>query len=205
MIMKYQKRSAILCTAMLMLLSGCMSDPERPTYTEDELPYGATMRENKTSYAVPMTYDRRFIEEAQVEAVANALGSIQNQDADKYESMTPAYYTAYLKEVYGCGETDALLAELHTYIAASSGEDFQFNMVLINGVSTNRNAGGLADAFTLLEGIYDGEGSFSDSIVNAWDFTVEWDLSYDEGKQFSVVEEAHIYLFQTADSYFCVM
>lgn len=202
--MKHYKLLAVLCTAAALMLTGC--GEKEPDFTKEaELPYGATMRSDKNSYAVPMTYDRRFLDEAQVAATADILAAIQNQDADLYLQSTPSYYADYQMEVYECEEYPELLGHFHDYIAESSGEDFQFKMVLINDISDNRNAGGLSDAFTLLKELYDGEGSFEDSIVNAWDLTVEWDLTYDNAAKYAVIEEEHVYLFQTADGYFCVM
>ena len=37
------------------------------------------MREDKSSYAIPIAYDRRFINEEQVTAVTNFFSAIQNQ------------------------------------------------------------------------------------------------------------------------------
>lgn len=202
--MKYYRRITALCAALPLLLAGC--GEKEPDFTKEaELPYGATMRSDKNSYAVPITYDRRFFDETQVAKVANILASVQNLDAALYESSTPVYYYSYQKEAYGCSETTELLENFHAVLAESSGEDFTFNMVLINEISTDLGAGGLAECVALLDVLYDGEGSFVNTVENAWDLTVEWDLAYDGGTQYSVISEEHVYLFQTGDGCFCVM
>lgn len=201
--MKYWSRITALSLAALFMLAGC--GKKEPDFTqEEELPYGATMRSDKTSYAVPMTYDRRFLDDTQVAAVADILCAVQNQDADMYLNCTPDFYAAYQLEVYGAADYTALLGSLHTTVAESTGEDFTFNMVLINEISTNQNAGNLAEAMILLDNL-DEEGSFTSGIQNAWDLTVEWDLSYHNGESYTVINERHIYLFQTAEKCFCLM
>lgn len=198
--------AAVLTAAVCILsLSGCGNDPDRPTMTEEEMPYGATMRQNKTAYAVPISYDRRFIEEDQVKAVADMLGAIQNSDADLYKASTFEFYANYQLAVYSAENMDALMQKIHDSLASRSGSDFVFHMVVIDGISQNREQGNLGTAYTLLGDLYDGSGKFSDTIEDAWEFSMEWDMSYDSEQKSVILNDNHICLFKTADRYYAVL
>lgn len=201
--MKYTRIIAASMAAVccMGLLAGC-SEKEPDFTKEEELPYGATMRSNKNSFAVPMTYDRRFLDEEQVAVVADLLGAVQNQDTALFEQTAPDFYVSYQRdEVYKLNSTEELLAMLHDRLAEAAGDDFQFSMVLITDISQDRDSGELADALVLFNSIYDGDSKFSDTLEEAWNLTVEWDFVYDNGKQYSVAEGEHMYLFRTADGY----
>lgn len=191
--------AAVCCVG---LLSGCGEEPI-PDFTQEEnLPYGATMRSDKNSFGVPMTYDRRFLEEEQVAVVADLLASVQNQDTALFEQTAPDFYVRYQRdEVYKLESTEALLGVIHDRLAEASGEDFQFSMVLITDISQDQDSGNLADALVLFNSIYDGDGKFSDTLEEAWELTVEWDFTYDNGTQYSVSEGEHMYLFHTTNGY----
>ena len=45
----------------------------------------ATMRDD-TSRAVPLEYDKRFLEDGELDALANYYGSIQNEDVALFQS-----------------------------------------------------------------------------------------------------------------------
>ncbi len=200
------KRTVILplLLAVAMTAAGC--EEKEPDFTaESELPYGATMRENSSSYAVPMTYDRRFLEDEEVAAVASLLGAVQNKDADMYTAATPPGYAQYqLDEVYDYESMQELVDALHASVAKQSGEDFQFKMALINDLTASKESGGAADAMKLLDSL-SGDTKFSDTVEMAYDLDVEWDLTYDNGGSFATAQSQHIYLFKTKDGCYCMM
>ena len=203
-----QKRyriTALLLAALCLPLAGCSREPDFEK--ESELPYGATMREDKVSFAIPMTYDRRFIDDPQVTAVADFLASIQNADGDLYRSSTFDYYADYqVNEVYSYKTAQELVQALHDSVASYSGDDFTFNMVLINDFTTDRDTTNLSDAFGLLDGIApESTPKPSETIEEAWDLTVEWDIAYNGGESYYVVEEQHVLLFKDGDKYLCMM
>ena len=207
--MKQWKKLTALCLCAVCscaFLTGCGTNAKRnQNIAEEDLPFGATMREDKTSYAIPIAYDRRFINEEQVAAIANYYSAIQNQDADLYQASTFDYYLDYQKDkVYAVSSPEELVQKLHASIAQNAGEDFQFHMVTFTGVATNQEAGDLHEICTMLGSLYTGETSFSDSLTGAWDFTVEWNINYENDSKFLNVADQHIFLFQTADGYFCV-
>ena len=191
----------LLCAACLTSFSAC--GKKGMNYTEEELPYGATMRQNKTSYPVPITYDRRFITEEQVVAVTGLLGGIQNADAELYTKSTLDFYAEYQLQVYSVDNPQAMVQQFHDNLAKSTGDDFTFSMALINGIAQNRDNGNISSMLTLLDGIYEGSGKFSDTVEEVYDLTMEWDIVYTGGTQ--VLDDEHIYLLKTGDGYFAVM
>lgn len=191
-----------------MLLTGCsgQNKQEINNITEDELPYGATMRENKTSYAVPITYDRRFVEEEQVAAVANYFSAIQNQDVDLYlENALPIYTEYQINYVYSYDDTSELVNGLHEGIATQTGEDFVFQMILINEFSQDRNFGGLEAMLDLLDNAIASDIKFSEQIQGAWALELELDFLYDKQANFGSVDSQWVYLFKLDDKYYCCM
>ena len=191
----------LLCAVCMMSLPAC--GKKGMTYTEEELPYGATMRQNKTAYPVPITYDWRFITEEQVTAVTGLLGGIQNADAELYTKSTLDFYAAYQLKVYEADSTEAMVQQFHDNLANSTGADFTFSMALINGMAQNRDNGNIASMLTLLDGIYEGSGKFSDTVEEVYDLTMEWDITYTGG--YKVLDDEHVYLLKTPDGYFAVM
>ncbi len=203
------KIAALLLTALcaVPMLTGCSQNPkQQQNIAEEDMPYGSTMREDKTSYAVPVTYDRRFLEEEQVTVVTNFIFAIQSRDGALYQASTFLFYAQYqMSDVYGLGSMDALVDRLHGMIGGNTADDFRFNMLLINDISANTEVGELSVVCEMLSDAYDGEGEFMDTVEHAWDLTVEWDLGFQENTQFAVVNDQHLFLFQTADGWFCLM
>lgn len=196
----------LACLALTCLLfTGCSSQKQNMNYTEEELPYGATMKSDKNSYAVPMTWDRRFLEPEQISVVADYLGAIQNADADLYTSVALPLYTAYqVEEVYDYENTEAMVNALHEGLCGQLADDFHFEMVLVNEFSADRNTGGLEAILDLLDKISDGE-KFTDTMQNAWALELEWEFSYNQGNGTGSTETQYLYLFLVDDQYYCCM
>ena len=202
------KITALFLMALVLVPSfvGCAKEPTQEEFemNEENLPYGATMKSNKTSYAVPVTYDRRFVTEEQISAVADLCGAIQNQDSELYQKITPEGYADYqVNEVYSYESANELIQALHTSVANNTGEDFQFNMVLANGISEDRHASGLMEAIALMDNLT--ENQFSTALLGAWDFTLEWDFTYENNTKSTIIDEQHIYVFQTENGYYAMM
>ena len=204
------KRTAALALALLCavpMLTACgKGSAERPTIAEDDMPYGSTMREDKTSFAVPLTYDRRFLEQDELAKAADLIAAIQNNDTALYTNSTFPFYLKYQQEqVYKLDSADALVKHLHSMFAAKSADDYQCSMVLITGIATHTDAGTLNSVVTMLKAAYDGNTTFLDTVQKAYDMTVELHLTYENGTKTAIVEDQHIFVFQTADGWFGVV
>lgn len=197
----------LMVSVLVPCFTGCHKEPTTPEefeMGEEDLPYGATMKSDKTSYGVPVTYDRRFVTKEQISAVADLCTAIQNQDGGLYAVITPEGYADYqVNEVYSYESTDEMMQALHSSIAQNTAEDFNFNMVLVNGVSDDVHLGGLVEAVALMDNLT--EKQFSASMLGAWDFTVEWDFTYENDTKSTIVDEQHIYVFQTPNGYYAMM
>ncbi|MBP0973359.1 MAG: hypothetical protein J5851_05565 [Oscillospiraceae bacterium] len=197
-------RIAALLTAVICMISlSACGKKHGMTYTEEELPYGATMRQNKTSYPVPITYDRRFLNEEQVEVVAGLLGGIQNADAELYTKSTLDFYSDYQLKVYEQDSKENMVQMFHDNLAKQTGDDFTFTMTLVTDLAQDRNNSDIASMLTLLDGINEDSGKFSDTVEEVYELIMEWDVTYTGG--YKVLEDEHVYLLKTADGYFAVM
>ncbi|MBE6849155.1 MAG: hypothetical protein E7502_04515 [Ruminococcus sp.] len=189
---------------MAVTLTGCMSNG--PSVAEEDLPYGATMRESKTTFALPVSYDRRFLNDAQITAITDYLSSIQNCDGEAYANNTIDFYADYqLNEVYqDTYETfDEMLADMHTSIANSTADDFQFNMITVTGFSQERVSSGMNTMIELLADI-SGNADFEQTLTNCWTVRMDWMIRYN-GSSTAIVEDRLIYLFEIEGEYYCVM
>jgi len=198
------KKLACILLSCLML-TGCASQKQKTNFTQDELPYGATMKSDKTSYAVPITWDKRFLSEEQVSAVADYIGAIQNNDAELYSSVALPLYTDYqIQQVYDYKNIEELVSALHEGLIGQLADDFKFQMIMINNFSLDRSAGSLQAMLSLLDNI-SGDKKFSDTIQNAWSLELEWEFSYNNGEGNGRAENQYLYLFQIDDKYYCCM
>lgn len=201
-------RIITLLTASLVcacLIAGCESRKQKMDYTEDELPYGSTMRENKTGFSVPITYDRRFLNEEQMAAVANYYSAVQNQDAGLYLASTIDFYVDYqVSEVYkdSCSSIEEMVAALHTSIANNTGEDFTFEMVTVSACTQEGSASGMNNVLELLEEL-SGDENFRSTVEDCWALDVDWLIRSSEKS--ALAEGNKLYLLQIGGQYYCVM
>ncbi|MDE5768338.1 MAG: hypothetical protein K2H82_03025 [Oscillospiraceae bacterium] len=208
------KKSGIFACALMLVISlgctGCTNPKQEINMTEDELPYGATMRSDKNSFAVPVTYDRRFVKEEQIVVVADYFAAIQNQDQELYLASALPLYTDYqIQEVYSYQDVGELVEGLHEGIAGQTGEDFTFSMILVNSFSQDTTFGGLEAILDLLDHVDDPDAEsgekFSERMQGAWALELEWNLLYNQHSSSGTVESQWVYLFQVDDQYYCCM
>lgn len=203
--MKCLNRAVLLMTAALIgccAMTGCGGGED---IAEEDLPYGATMREAKTTYAVPLSYDRRFLNEEQLTVIADYLAAIQNSDAALYTENTLDFYADYqLNEVYSesYSTMDEMVAALHQSVADDTGEDFKFAMVTIDDCTQEGVASGLDTMIEILETI-DEENDFASTVDNRWALNMEWVITYEGGSR--VASDQILFLLEIDGEYFCVM
>lgn len=195
---------ALSCVMGAAAFCGCMEDPNY--YEEDELPYGATMKELKTSFPVPMCFDRRFVTDEMAAAVANYYGSVQNQDTELYLQSTFPFHVDYKMNVMYEGQFasyDEFVKSLHTSIAQPTAEDFKYTMITITGLTTERVASRLEDTINMLEEL-SGDANFAESITECWKLEIEWRLNYNGGAEYLAAEDQELFLIGIDGTYYCV-
>ena len=94
--------AALLCTGFAGCSDSNSSDSESGVnIAMEDLEYGATMRDDD-SRAVPLEYDKGFLEDGELDALANYYASIQNEDVELFQSCTVEKYMESLYEnAYG--------------------------------------------------------------------------------------------------------
>ena len=206
--MKMLHRISALLTAAVMgavLFTGCMS--AGPTIAEEDLPYGATMRETKTTFALPVSYDRRFLNDAQVTVLTDYFSAVQNCDGEAYAANTLDFYADYqLNEVYSeqYESMDDMMTALHASVAEATAEDFIYNMITVTNFTQERVTSGLNTMIDVLTDI-SGNPDFEQTLTNCWAVEMEWLLVYNGGASNVIVNEQYVYMFEIDGAYYCVM
>ncbi len=206
--MKMLHRISALLTAAVMgavLFTGCMS--AGPTIAEEDLPYGATMRETKTTFALPVSYDRRFLNDAQVTVLTDYFSAVQNCDGEAYAANTLDFYADYqLNEVYSeqYESMDDMMTALHASVAEATAEDFTYHMITVTDFTQERVTSGLNTMIDVLTDI-SGNPDFEQTLTNCWAVEMEWLLVYNGGASNVIVNEQYVYMFEIDGAYYCVM
>ena len=206
--MKSLHKIGALLTAVLLgstMLTGCMD--KEVNIAEEDLPYGATMREAKTTYALPVSYDRRFVNEAQLKVLTDYLYAIQEGNGDGYAANTLDFYAEYqLNEVYSdkYKTMDELITALQGSVAEMTGKDFEFAMVTIDGFTQERVTSGLNTMIEILDKI-NGESDFMSEVDNCWALDMDWLIRYNSGGASALVQEQYVFMYEIDGKYFCGM
>lgn len=152
------KKTGIMCCAVL--LAGCMlcscgeqSSSDVTTIESEDLPYGATITYNPAA-AVPMQYDKRFIDEKLQDTIAAYYYAVQTNDAEKFSAaLFPLYHEYELEILYEGQVTDAEIVEAsHTALKERCGGDFAFSLIDVTDVIVKDDVSTYRDA---LKGMLD--------------------------------------------------
>lgn len=204
--MKLFHKYTALALALVMggALTGCMED--EGYIAEEDLPYGATMKEMRTSFSVPMSYDRRFINEEQAAVIADYHAGIQNQDTELYIQSTFDFYIDYqLNEMFAdlYKSREEYVDGLHLSMSQQSGEDFKFNMITVSGMTEERVASRLDEMLNMLQDL-SGDENFKDSVDSCYAITLEWSVAYNDGAQYLNAKDQKLFLIEIDGRYYCV-
>ena len=132
------KRKLIALAGVLLFAACPLTACEKPhksenaglNMTEDDMPYGSTLVKN-TELAVPMQYDRRFIDDDLAKTVAAYYHAIQEQDDAEFAGVLfPLYHTYEMETFYEGKYTDAdILKNTHEGMQSIHGADFDFALI----------------------------------------------------------------------------
>lgn len=150
MIKKQLGRRALavcLCLSMGVCgLTGCGDDDEESAdssetsydFDDTDAEYGSTLREDDSYYDVLVEYDKRYLEDEEVEALASYFYAIQEEDEELFDTWTPAFYMDwYLENAYeGILTESAYLAMLHSDFGdAIDSDDYTFARLSVTSVT----------------------------------------------------------------------
>lgn len=151
------KRKFIALAGALLLtvcpLTGCGSTGSNNdlNLTEDEMPYGSTLVK-VGELAVPVQYDRRFLEDALVEKLAAYYHALQEKDSEAFSAlMFPLYHNYELETVYEGKYTDAdVVNNTHEAMKSLHGGDFDFALIDVTDLITKQGTSENYDALYLM-------------------------------------------------------
>ena len=108
--------AAVLAGALLLSFAGCADNQtnEGTDIPMENLAYGATLRED-TSHDFTIEYDKRFLEQDELDLLFSYYDSIQKQDVTEFTSCIVDFYLDYIIEnMYGgLLQSDAYLTKVH--------------------------------------------------------------------------------------------
>lgn len=200
-------------TAISLFLSlafgcvGCANSTEASSSDTEDVPmeqleYGATMRDDD-SYAVPVEYDKRYLEEPELKALTDFYAAVQDEDADKFSACIVDFYLDYLLEnTYGgLLDANAFVAQQHeTFSKYADSDDFSFTQIQVTDCkykdSTTSGVSYLTDMFDELEG----EGYSDEHVKDCKALTVQMLIT--AGDKTVTSDAATIFVVNLDDNYF---
>ena len=195
----------LLCVVCLAgMLGGCKGDSSSSasevTVDMEDLKYGATMKDDTETYALPISYDKRFLSEDQLTAITKYYNAILTQDKDAYCAVTVDFYIAYWRDtVYsGVMSTSQLIHRQYRDWEEMTADGCTISMITVDHyISETDSTSNLDQLYTMLNEI-SGE-DFRSTIQDGCYLELSLDLTAD-GKTSTI--EAGLYLIETADGWF---
>ncbi|MBQ8515672.1 MAG: hypothetical protein IJ496_09775 [Ruminococcus sp.] len=131
------------------MLTGCSEEAEN--VAEEDLPYGATMITSSTENGAPVTYDRRFFDEEEIQTLSSYFYALETQDAELLDETTLDVYTDFVVEALyqGLAGFDGLLTQMSGTFAVEENVPYTIKDVEITAYYTIEE-----DANTDLENLY---------------------------------------------------
>ncbi|MCQ2435261.1 MAG: hypothetical protein MJ062_08500 [Oscillospiraceae bacterium] len=198
-----QLAAGLLCGCMAAVcLTACgNSDSSKgENYSEDQLPYGATIVVDK-NYPISIQYDRRCLDEALMARVVDFYNAIQTQDAEKFKAVQlPLYHDYSLTQTYGGKYSDADILKLayDTDLTDEDGNTFDFSLIDITDAHRGTVYSDTATTLELLDQIAEEKGAakISPNVDDARELTIARYLtekgSGERGETDNMLEEESI-------------
>lgn len=195
--------AALLCTG----LAGCSNSSSDSSESGidvamEDLEYGATMRDDK-SRAVPLEYDKRFLEDGELDALANYYGSIQNEDVDLFQSCTVEKYMESLYEnAYGgLLDDSAYLTQQKEEFQKQVSGDFSFAQIVVNGCINQDETGSNAEYLTgMLDELNEDSNFCAEHMTSCKTLTVQPVVT--DGTDTVYCDEVTVFVIALDDQYY---
>ena len=138
-----------LTASLICICFGCgaqsgtnTSDKQGEDIAMEDLEYGATMRRD-TNYAVPVEYDKRFLEDGELKALADYYAAIQNEDVPLFSHCVLDFYmeSLYQNAYGGLLDDSAYLTQQHEKFQEQIDGDFTFAEISVNDCKEQTDAG----------------------------------------------------------------
>lgn len=201
-----KKGIAMLLVAFITIFSftafsGCAEKDENKSGVSikmEDMPYGASLRDEKSAYKLRIQYDKRYLDDAQLKAVTDYYYAIQTSDVDLYGSVMFPYFEEYVK-TYSSDRTINLQYVLDTFNASiedSVGTDFSIDMCDVTDVNNNSIESGSDTIIEKLDAISQEQDGInvSDKITNSCKLTVT--LYVTSGDTSNSISNDTLYIFE---------
>ena len=155
------------------------------------------------SRAVPLEYDKRFLEDGELDALANYYASIQNEDVELFQSCTVEKYMESLYEnAYGglLDDNAYVTQQKESYEKQLSG-DIHFSQILVNDCLKQDETGSNAEYLTgMLNELNEDSNYCTDHMESCKTLTVQPVLT--NGTDTVYCDEVTVFLIELDNQYY---
>ena len=226
----------LLCCGVCLtalLLGGCGASDSTESVSSDDLydsfdfdnvddtAYGSSLRETD-SYGITIEYDKRFLEDDELETVVSYYLSIQNDDLSLFHASIADFYIDYCLETLYDSLLDesAYLVQLReTYQELVDSDDFTFTMISVTACTEeditetddsmadseddSTAESDTADSISTLREMYvvmEGQDAFDEQWENCKQLSLT--LSVSDGETISLFDDIELYIVQLDGNYY---
>ncbi len=103
---------------------------------EENMPFGATMTDlNPDDVPISISYENRFMTEEEAKKISDYISAINSCDAELMQNTCYPAYLDYIVEQYENSDVQDYLDDRHETIEVNyTGENFDFNYIIINSL-----------------------------------------------------------------------
>ncbi len=202
-----KRLTAVCLTALLTLsFSGCGESTQKESsgvnVPMEDLEYGATMRDS-SDYSIPLEYDKRYLEDAELKVLTDYYTAIQQEDSETCDNVVLDFYLQYLLEnVYGgLFDTDAFVAQQHRNFAENiDGADFTFSYLQVTDCKRMDEPGTGTDYLIDMFDTIAGENYSAEHLQDCKTLTVT--LTMTAGENSFTTDGMPLYIVKIDDAYY---
>lgn len=195
--------AALACTSFgCSDQSGTSNDQSDVNVAMEDLEYGATMRTDD-SYAVPLEYDKRFLEDGELDALANYYAALQNQDEALFSScVLDVYMESLYQNAYGgLLDDSAYLAQQQETFQKNINGDFTFAKIAVTDCKQQDQAGSGAEYLIEMLNELNNDDSYCETHLQSCKaLTVQPILT--NGTDTAICDEAPVFIVHLDGTYY---
>lgn len=198
-----------LAAALMCACFGCSaqsgsetSDMPGEDIAMEDLEYGATLRDS-TDYAIPVEYDKRFLEDDELKVLTDYYAAIQNEDQTLFSSCVLNFYmeSLYQNAYGGLLDDNAYLAQQHEKFQEQIDGEFTFAKISVNDCKKQDDAGSGIEYLIEMFNELNGDESYCDTHLQSCKaLTVQPMLT--NGENTAACDEAPVFLVNLDGTYY---